>query len=70
METIRYCEPDINGPVQVWSGAFLSAEGEYLHGREHGRWTMHTPIGNDKRIVIFNNGEVVSDEHLPLNQAR
>ena len=65
MDTIRYCEPDINGPVQVWSGAFLSAEGEFLHGRQHGRWTMHAPLGQHSRIVIYNNGELVSDETTP-----
>lgn len=65
MDTIRYCEPAINGPVQVWSGAFLSAEGEFLHGRQHGRWTMHAPLGQHSRIVIYNNGEVVSDETTP-----
>lgn len=62
MEAIHYCEPDINGKVQVWADAFLEAEGEFRNGKEHGCWIWYEPTGKGKRIVVYDNGRPVLEE--------
>lgn len=59
---MRYCEPKKNGAWEAWSEGYRHIQGEYKNGKEHGAWRWFNPDGTISRTIVYDGGNVISDD--------